>query len=303
MTPSDKLAAAGARQGFTAEVLRRGRDVDLARAALFVAAEEDPRCDVGGTLRELERMGEEAGARVRSGGDEPVAALNRYLFGELGFTGETRNYYDPRNSLLHHVVARRAGLPITLSLVYMEVGRRAGLRVEGVGRPGHFIVRAGVAGEGAALVDPFHGRLLDEEDCQRRLDEIYGGRVRLAPEHLRPAGAREILVRMLTRLAPEHLRPAGAREILVRMLTNLKGVYAQARLYRRALACVERILLLAPHAVSERRDRGALLAELGRVHESVAEVRAYLRLAENAPDAGEVREQLKKIEARAAMLN
>lgn len=282
MTPSDKLAAASARRAFTAEVLRREREIDLARAALHVAAEEDPRCDVEGTLSELARMGEEARARVEGDDAGPVAALNRYLFDELGFSGNTRDYYDPRNSFLHHVVARRTGIPLTLSLVYMEVGRRAGLTVEGVGMPGHFIVRAeGDEGE-TFLVDPFHGRFLDEDDCQSRLDEIYGGRVPLSPEHL---------------------RHTGAREILVRLLTNLKGIYAQAELHRRALACVERILVLAPHALSERRDRGVLLAELDRVPEAVAEVRAYLRLADNAPDADQVREQLKKIEMRAAMLN
>ena len=282
MTPADKVVAAGARSRFALEVLRRGEEINLTRAAMLVAAEEDPRCDVEGALGQLERMGEVARSRVEASGGPPVAALNRYLFEELGFEGNGRNYYDPRNSLLHLVVERRTGLPITLSVVYMEVGRRAGLRVEGIGLPGHFVVRAeGDDGE-PVLVDPFHGRTLDEDDCQQRLDEIYGGQVPLAEEHL---------------------RGVGAREILVRLLTNLKGVYAQARLYRRALACAERILTLAPYALSERRDRGVLLAELGRLPEAVADLRAYLKLAENAPDAGPVREQLKKTETRLAMMS
>lgn len=283
MTPSHRLAAAEARRRFAGEVLRREGEIDLSRAALFVAAEEDAGCDVERTLGALGRMGEEAGAQVRAYPGAAVVALNRYLFEELGFRGNRDDYNDPRNSFLHRVVERRTGLPITLSVVYMEVGRRAGLAVEGVGFPGHFIVRVrGEGGDPPVLVDPFNREIIDEDDCQHRLDEVYGGRVQLADEHL---------------------RAASKREILIRMLMNLKGVYAQAQLYRRALSAVERILLLAPHAVSERRDRGMLLAQLERLHEASAEVQAYLRLNENAPDAENVREQLKKIQLRLAMLN
>lgn len=283
MTPSDRLAAAEARGRFAREAARREGEIELARAALLVAAEDDSGCDVEGTLDALARMGEEAGAQVRAYPGAAVVALNRYLFEELGFTGNRHEYNDPHNSFLNRVVERRTGLPITLSVVYMEVGRRAGLHVEGVGMPGHFIVRARAGEEGpAVLVDPFNGEVVDEEDCRLRLEEIYGGRVALTPEHL---------------------RAVTTREILVRMLTNLKGVYAAAQLYRRALAAVERILLLTPHAVSERRDRGMLLAQLERLHEAAADVQAYLRLEENAPDSENVREQLRKIQARLAMLN
>jgi regulator of sirC expression with transglutaminase-like and TPR domain len=283
MTPSDRLAAAEARRRFVREVVRREGEIDLARAALALADEEDAGCDVEASLAALGRMGEEAGAQVRDYAGAPVVALNRYLFEELGFSGNREHYNDPRNSFLHRVIERRTGLPITLSIVYMEVGRRAGLAIEGVGFPGHFIVRVGGGGASPpVLVDPFNREIIDEEDCQHRLDEVYGGQVPLTDEHL---------------------RAASKREILVRILTNLKGVYAQAQLYRRALAAVERILIVAPHAVSERRDRGMLLAQLDRLHEAAADVQAYLRLNENAPDADNVREHLKKIQMRLAMLN
>lgn len=283
MTPSDRLAAAEARGRFAREVVRREAEIDLARAALALASEDDPGCDVEASLAALGRMGEEAGAQVRAYAGAPVVALNHYLFEELGFAGNRGDYNDPRNSFLNRVVERRTGLPITLSVVYMEVGRRAGLSVEGVGFPGHFIVRVrGRVDDPPVLVDPFNREIINEDDCQHRLDEIYGGQVPLTAEHL---------------------RAASKRDILVRMLTNLKGVYAQAQLYRRALAAVERILLVAPHAVSERRDRGLLLAQLDRLHEAAADVQAYLRLNENAPDAESVREHLKKIQMRLAMLN
>ncbi|HEV2705878.1 MAG TPA: transglutaminase-like domain-containing protein [Pyrinomonadaceae bacterium] len=282
MTPADKIAALDARTRFALEVLQREEAIDLGRAALLVAAEEDARCDVGRSLEVLEALGAEARARVERGEGSRVEALNRYLFDELGFVGNQTDYYDPRNSLLHHVLERRTGIPITLSLVYMEVGRRAGMTVEGVGMPGHFIVRACVGEPDVALVDPFHGQTVDEDDCQQRLDIIYGGQVPLTAEHL---------------------RPVGTREILVRLLANLKAIYSQTQLYRRALAVVERILLLAPQSFGERRDRGILLAQLDRLPEAIAELRSYLNFAENAPDSEAVREQLKKMQVRLAMLN
>jgi regulator of sirC expression with transglutaminase-like and TPR domain len=285
MTPADKVAAAEVRRRFAEEVSRPGGEVDLARAALLVGAEEEPRrANVGRCLARLDEMGEEARARaVRSGGSR-IEALNRYLFEELGFVGNESDYYDPRNSMLHQVLARRTGIPITLSVVYVEVGRRAGLRVEGVGLPGHFIVRAfeHEGDEEGVLVDPFNRRATDEEECRGRIDLIYDGRIELSEEHL---------------------RAVGPRDILARMLGNLKAVYARAALFARALAAVERLLLLAPSDLEERRDRGTLLAQLGRLHEAIADTQTYLNLSHNAADAEAVREQLKKMQARQAMLN
>ncbi|HEX7316072.1 MAG TPA: transglutaminase-like domain-containing protein [Pyrinomonadaceae bacterium] len=284
MTPADKVAAAQVRRRFAAEVSRPEEVVDLARGALLVGAEEEPRrADVGHCLARLDAMGEEARAlAVRRGGSR-VEALNAYLFEELGFNGNESDYYDPRNSMLHQVLARRTGIPITLSVVYIEVGRRAGLRVEGLGLPGHFIVRAFENDEGeGVLVDPFNRRATDSDECQSRMDAIYDGRLELDEEHF---------------------RPVGARSILARMLGNLKAVYVRAGLFRNALSAVERLLLLAPSDLDERRDRGMLLAQLDRLHEAVADTQTYLNLAPNATDADAVREQLKKMQARQAMLN
>src|SRR2546430_2665248 len=143
MTPFDKLAAAEARSRFASEVLQPDSAVSLARAALLVGAEEEPRaCDVGRSLARLDELGEQARARIARADGSAVEALNRYLFDEQRFEGNESDYYDPRNSMLHRVLERRAGIPITLSIGYIEVRRRAGLSVEGVGLPGHFIVRA-----------------------------------------------------------------------------------------------------------------------------------------------------------------
>ena len=283
MTPADKLAAAEMRSRFAVEVTGPEASIDLARAALFAGAEEEPRrANVESCLARLDEMGEEARARAVARGGSRVEALNHYLFSEQGFVGNEADYYDPRNSMLHHVLGRRTGIPITLSIVYIEVGRRAGLRVEGVGLPGHFVVRAWEdEGEGV-LVDPFNRRTTDAEECQSRLDVIYDGHVTLSDEHL---------------------RAVGTRAILARLLGNLKAVYVNAQLYARALAAVERIMLVAPHDLEERRDRGMLLAQLGRYAEAVADTQAYLNLSPDAEDADAVREQLKKMQARQAMLN
>ncbi len=288
MTPQRKLLTVEARRRFAAVVAQPEAALDVAHAALLIAAEEQPGLDVEAYRARLLALGIEARARVAARPDAPLTAFNHFLFVEQGFAGNQEYYNDPRNSLLSQVLERRTGIPLTLSIVYMNVGRRAGLEVEGVGLPGHFIVRVGVPGDSlggvtrTALVDPYHGTLLDEEDCQQRIDAAYGGQVPLADEHL---------------------RAFTAREILVRLLRNLKGNYAQLKRYRRALAVVERILLLDPAAIEERRDRAQLLAHLGRYAEAVRDAQAYLLVAPDAPDATRVREQLKQLQAQQAALN
>ncbi|HLL74369.1 MAG TPA: transglutaminase-like domain-containing protein [Pyrinomonadaceae bacterium] len=285
MTPAGKLLAAEARRRFAELVARPDGAIDLAHAALLVAAEERPGTDVDGYRAQLLELGLAARGRVAASPHDPVGALNRFVFEESHFHGNQEDYYDPRNSLLSCVIDERRGIPITLSVVYMELGRRAGLEVEGVGLPGHFVVRvrANVGGADVArLVDPFNRRVIDREDCQQLLDSLYGGQIALAEEHL---------------------RASAPREILARILRNLKGVYAQGRRFRCALSVVERILLVEPDAHAERRDRGALLGQLGRYNEAAAEMLAYLQAEQDAPDAALVQEQLKKLRLQAAALN
>lgn len=273
-----------ARRRFARLVAQPEASIDLAHAALLVAAEEKPGLDVEHYRARLYELGVTARERIAARDSDSIAvvALNKFIFEELGFAGNQSEYYDPRNSLLSEVLERRTGIPITLSMIYMEIGRRAGLHVEGIGLPGHFIVRAGGERGESALVDPFNAKIIDVEDCQERLDTIYGGQ---AP------------------LTDAHLRPATTREILARLLRNLKGIYAQAGLYRRALSIIERIMLVAPNAAEERRDRGALLAQLGRYAEAIVDVQAYLKSAPAPPDAERVAEQLKRMQTQLARLN
>jgi regulator of sirC expression with transglutaminase-like and TPR domain len=176
--------------------------VDLAHASLLIACEEYPDLDVNRYVARLDEWGEELRVRVEQQAEPAVVAssINHLLFEQEGFRGNTKDYYDPRNSFLNEVLDRRTGIPITLATVYMEVARRAGIAISGVGLPGHFIVRLRGQGPGL-LVDPFHGgALLSVEDCQARLDRIYEGRVKVEPSMLAACERKEILARMLRNL-------------------------------------------------------------------------------------------------------
>ncbi|HXD29832.1 MAG TPA: tetratricopeptide repeat protein [Pyrinomonadaceae bacterium] len=272
MTPKAKLRARDVRQRFNAAVTQPDELIDLAQAALLIAAEEDTQVDVAHYLALIDEFGRAGAARVASQPGAGVEAFNQFMFEEKRFRGNLDEYYDPHNSFLHDVLDRRVGIPITLSIVYIAIGDRAGLETHGVGMPGHFIVRAREVGSlESSLVDPFDGRMIDRDDCQARLDELFEGNVVLTDEHL---------------------RKSGAREILVRLLTNLKAIYTSARLYRKALAVVERLLVLKPGDSAEQRDRGALLAHLDELPEAIWATQLYLQLSPQASDVDDVKEQL-----------
>jgi len=268
--------ASSVRSRFEAEVARAEPELDLASAALLLAAEEYPQLPLAPYLRRLDLLAERVRDRLGDETAPPVVVqeLNRVLFEEEGFRGNVEAYYDVRNLFLNDVLDRRLGVPYTLGVVYLEVGWRLGLPLVGVGFPGHFLVRY----EGEAvrlLVDPFErGRLRFEDQAQELLDRVYGGMVRLRPEFL---------------------QTTSKRDILVAILTSLKGIYLNARDDRRALAAVERILVLRPAAAGELRDRGMLLARVGRVDEAIADLERYLDAVPDAPDARRVREIIREL--------
>jgi regulator of sirC expression with transglutaminase-like and TPR domain len=272
------------RSRFTALVGRPEGEIDLAEAALLIAAEEYPDLDMAAYLTLLARMGEELRRRTRDvrSAASALETLNHYLFDELGFAGNLEEYYDPRNSYLNEVLDRRTGIPISLSTVYMAVARHGGLPISGVGFPGHFLVKVASGGEEIVL-DPFNrGAILTEADCQKLLDQATAGRARFS---------RELL------------RATGTKAILARMLTNLKGVYSATRQYAKALSCVERILLLTPDSVREIRDRGLLLAQMQRTEEAIRELTRYLKLTPAPEDADRVKEQVRALRMHQALLN
>lgn len=272
------------RRRFSDIVSRPDAAVDLAEASLLIACEEYPDLDVAGYVLRVEAMAEALRERlaVEPRPERAVMALNRYLFHEEGFRGDTESYYDPRNSYLNEVLDRRLGIPITLSTVYMEIARRVGLEVEGVGLPGHFIVRVH-AGRHAFLVDPFHGgALLSAQDCQRRLDRIFGGKVRIEE-------------RMLA--------PCPRKDMLARMLRNLKVIYLKGQDYGRALRVVELLLRADPESAEDLRDRGILYGALDCYGLAVADLETYLILAPGAPEAHALSARIAELRGKAARLH
>ena len=235
----------------------------IARAALAIARVEYPALDSEPYVQRLERMGEAAAARVQRRAepraDAQVATLNAFLFEELGFSGNRDRYDDPRNSFLNEVLDRRTGIPITLSVVYLEVGRRAGLRLEGVNFPGHFLVRVPAApGADELILDPFHGgALLSEVDCRQLLRQHVGDEAAFDP----------------TLLAT-----ATRQQIVVRMLVNLKRLYVRMRSFPQARFIADLLLTVDPSALSELRDRGLLAYHMEDFAAALRDLEAYLRL-------------------------
>ena len=240
----------------------------LAPAALAIARVEYPALDPEPYLHRLERMGEAAAGRLQRDTPARIATLNAYLYEELGFSGNRDHFDDPRNSLLNEVLDRRLGIPISLAVVYLEIGRRAGLRLEGVNFPGHFLVRA-PAGDGAIedqIIDPFHaGALLSEVDCRHLLRQHVGDEA---------AYDRGLLA------------TATRQHIVIRVLVNLKRLYVRMRSFPQARAIADLLLAVDPSALAELRDRGLLAYHMEDFASALKDLEAYLRLMPrgDAPD-------------------
>jgi regulator of sirC expression with transglutaminase-like and TPR domain len=266
--------------------------IDLARACLLIAQDAYPGLDVERYLGDIERMAIRLRARIpQSGGaEERVVALNQYLYDDLGYWGNTEDYYDPRNSYLNEVLERRTGIPITLGIVYMELGRRIGLPLEGVSFPGHFLVRLRLRG-GTLVLDPFTGGAPQSEDeLRKRLERVVPGRV--------PGG-----VAVAELPLDQFLEPASTRQILARVLRNLKGIYREAGKPERVLQVLNRMLLVSPESNGERRDRGYLYQKLECWRPALKDLSDYLEREPDAPDIDDVRASLLELSARCARLN
>jgi regulator of sirC expression with transglutaminase-like and TPR domain len=265
-------APATTRARFT-ELVGSGDDgIDLAEATLLIAAEAYPGLDITRYMRALDELAAEAERAVGATGSdaERVRKLVEFLSIQRQFRGNQDDYYDRRNSFLNEVIERRTGIPITLAVVYMEVARRLGLVLHGVGFPGHFLAKhPGASPE--LIIDPFFGQILSARDCAERLRAVLG-------DH--------------AKLEPGHLRAATPKEILVRILRNLKQIYLQARELEPALSCSERILLIEPELAHELRDRGLLYEQLECFAAARGDLERFLALAPEDPSAATIRERL-----------
>lgn len=264
---------AAARERFRELAKLPDEALDLGEASLVVALEEYPALSIGRYLERIDQWGNAVRGRVLGSTDVEriLEEVNRLLFEEEGFHGEAADYYDPRNAFLNEVLDRHAGLPLALSILYIEVSRRAGLPVSGVSLPGRFLVK--VSGPwGDLVIDPFDsGRVLTTIECQQIIDQVFGGAVKLREHHLRSFTRREILARLLAHLKATHL----SRHNLVA-----------------AIAAIDRILILDGDDAYELRDRGVMAMQLHRYEEAIRDLRKYLEAMPSAEDRQAVRERI-----------
>ncbi|MEX2489150.1 MAG: transglutaminase-like domain-containing protein [Pseudomonadales bacterium] len=227
------------RSRFSALATGADSEIPLDEAALLIAAETDESFDVEGYLKKLDELA----LRFETSFDSTtslgisVSSLSEFIHTEEGFAGNVRHYYEPENSYLNRVIDTRQGIPITLALIHIGIGKRLNLPVGGLSFPGHFLVRYG--NDKQLIVDPFYGRMLSEADCANLLRQIAGARAKVKPEHFR--------------FAPN-------KDVLIRVLDNLKQIFWRQKSWENSKSCIERQLLLRP-------DQDEFTVQLGAVYE------------------------------------
>jgi regulator of sirC expression with transglutaminase-like and TPR domain len=241
----------------------------LLEAAVSLAQDDDPTLDVQGVLAEVDALAQRLKLRLPADAAplQRLRLLNRFFFNELGFGGNVNDYHDRRNSLIPAVLNTRRGIPISLAVLYQEIGLQAGLMVHGVSFPGHFLVKVSLP-RGEVIIDPFSGQSLSREELEQRLAPFRRG---IGDEDEMPLGL--------------FLVAAPPRDIVGRMLRNLKEIHRAHADWRRLERVVARLVILLPDAWTERRDHALVLAELGARREAAAAMSIYLSKCPDADDA------------------
>jgi regulator of sirC expression with transglutaminase-like and TPR domain len=260
--------------------------IDLAEAALLIATHAYPDLDVAHHLTRIEELAKTLESRIQPDSDpsQRILALNQYLFAELGFAANEKDYYDPRNSCLNEVLDRRVGIPITLSLLYMGLGARIGLALQGVSFPGHFLVKCALP-EGTVVLDPYAGGIsLGVADLQKRLRDARGDEVSSA-------------------IVAGMLNAAGKKEIVLRLLRNLKAIYLRSQQFDRVLPILDWIIATVPDQPPELRDRGMIYQELECARAALADFERYLELSPGCDDRDEIRGRIVELQHQSARLN
>jgi len=282
----DEIAGAAA-EALSGQVGQQVEDerIDLLRAALTIARTQYPQLDIDSYIYRVDAIARRVAARIRDIGDiaQTIYALNTVLFKEEQLCGNRENYYDPRNSFLNDVLDHRLGIPITLALIYMEVARRIGFPLFGVGMPGHFLLKHYDVEGRQVLIDAFNsGHILSARDCRQRLQEIYDGQLTFQPEFL---------------------MSVSRRQMLTRILNNLKTIYLSTRNFRKALPIVDLILVIYPRSPEDVKQRALLRYSLGQMRGAIEDLDDYLKMSPEASDADEIRQTALSIRRGQAMLN
>jgi regulator of sirC expression with transglutaminase-like and TPR domain len=285
MLPPDRSQSAVTAFASLVEASREDHLISLAAAALTIARIEYPELAAAMYLNRLAAMADRVRSRLRSRptASETTTLLNRVLFEEEGLRGNRDDYYDPRNSFLNDVLDRKLGIPISLSVVYMEVARRVGFATAGVGLPGHFLLKHYDARSGEIFIDPFNrGCIMGRDECEQRLLEATAGKLEMRQEFL---------------------RPITHRLILTRMLNNLRQIYFSRHDFHKALEVIELLLAIPPRSPELLRERALARLNLDQYLGAAQDLGTYLKLEPEAPDAGDVRETLDMVRQLLGRLN
>ncbi len=251
-------------------------------AATQIARIEFPDLEIEPVLARIDEMAQAIASRNPGRGESFVSVANQYLFDELGFAGNDTDYYDPGNSCLNEVLRRRLGIPITLAVLYIEIGRRLQQPVHGIGLPGHFICRYN-DGEYSVFIDPFNkGRLMTVDDCESLVRETTGT---------------EIQNRTTA------FRRSTKRQILTRMLQNLKGIYIRKQQWAKSLQVSDLLVAAYPNAPEEVRARAIAHLQLKKFTAARTDLKRYLELSPQAPDEKMIREQIANLDKWSAQWN
>jgi regulator of sirC expression with transglutaminase-like and TPR domain len=250
----------------------------LLEAAISIGQDQDPLLDPQGELARLDELGERLRQRLPADATpiHKLRILNRFFFRELGFAANVNHFHDPENSYLHKVLTSRRGIPVTLALLFTELAGQIGLAAQGVSFPGHFLVKLRLPA-GEVIIDPVSGHSLSRDELELRL-EPYRQQRGLVGEFEVPLGL--------------FLQAASPREVIARMLGNLKLIFGQAEDWPRLLQVQQRLVRLLPEAWDERRDRGLVLAELGRLDAASEDLLEYLSRQPDAEDAAALKLRL-----------
>jgi len=272
---------------YFASLVQQDESIPLFEAALAIAQDVDPQLDLGAIQAEVDMLAAKLQKRLAPDASsiQKLRLLNHFFYRELGFAGNVNDYYDPDNSYLHRVIDTRRGIPISLAVLYMELAQQIGLNVKGISFPGHFLMKLSVQA-GEIVLDPFNGASLSREELEERLEpyfeqQSYPGAIPLA----------------------YYLHAAHPREILVRMLRNLKTLFVEHMCWQRVLGIQQRLVILLPDEITERRDRGLAYANLECPQAALADLEAYLAERPYASDAEVLRSKLPELREASKRLN
>jgi regulator of sirC expression with transglutaminase-like and TPR domain len=261
--------------------------IPLFEAALFIAQDDEHPLDLSVCLTDIDKFAMRLKRRLHAdiAPIPKLRLLNNFFYQELGFSGNFNDYYNPDNSYLHKVMSTRRGIPISLAVIYMELAQQIGLDVKGISFPGHFLMKLSIK-TGDIILDPFNGASLSREEIEERLEPyfIHGRNPEDPP---------------LT----SYLANATDRSILARMLRNLKAVYAEQPHWKEFLNVQQKLVILLPGEIEERRDRGLAYANLDCPNAALQDIEAYLAQCPQATDAELLRMRLPELRAASRKIN